>query len=195
MTKRSIEEGKQSCHTKSRSWFIDKGVQLAVRECISCSGDKLSAQKLGKAVGDYLGSQKVTNTVQEILEKESTLGENSTKHLPPGLRIGVRTAQNWLKRIGLHYHNALKNVYIDGYESKNVVEYRQYEFLPTWASLKRRMVVFSEDGLWTRPLGLVEGEKPLVLVTNDKSIFNANDGKRRVWKEKRKSPSRPKGKG
>lgn len=57
------------------------------------------------------------------------------------------------------------------------------------------MVVFSEDGSWTRPPGLAEGEKPLVLVTHDESTFNANDGKRRVWKGKGKSPLRPKGKG
>ena len=75
-----------------------------------------------------------------------------------------------------------------------MVEYCQYEFLPTWASLERRIVVFSEDGSWTRPLGLVEGEKPLVLITHNESIFNANDGKRRVGKEKEKSSLRPKGK-
>ena len=108
MTKRCIEEGKQGCHTKSHSWFNDEGVQLAVCECISSSGDKLSAQKLAKAVGDHLGSQTVTNTVQEILERESTLGKNSTKQLPPGLQIKVRTARNWLKRLGLHYHTVSK---------------------------------------------------------------------------------------
>ena len=41
-------------------------------------------------------------------------------------------------------------------------------------------MVFSKDGLWTRPLGLIEGEKPLVLVIHNDSIFSANDGKRRV---------------
>ena len=41
-------------------------------------------------------------------------------------------------------------------------------------------MVFSEDGSWTRPLRLVEKEKLLVLVIHDESIFNANDGKKRV---------------
>lgn len=94
MTKRYIEEGKQSCHTKSHSWFNDEGVQLVERECISSSGNKLSAQKLAKAVGNHLGSQTVTNTVQEILERESTLGKNSIKLLSPGLQIKVWTAWN-----------------------------------------------------------------------------------------------------
>ena len=111
----------------------------------------MSAQKLAKAVGDYLSSQKVTNTIQEILEKDLTSGENSTKQLPPGLRIRVQTARNWLKRLGLHYHTIPKNVYIDGHERKNVVKYRQHEFLPTWASLERRMVVFQR---------IVHGQSP-----------------------------------
>ena len=63
MTKGSIKGKKQGCHTKSHSWFNDKGIQLAVHECISYSRDKLKAQKLAKAVGDYLGLQVVTNTV------------------------------------------------------------------------------------------------------------------------------------
>ena len=62
-----------------------------------------------------------------------------------------------------------------------MVEYRQHEFLLIWASLKRRMdCVFYEDGSWTRSPGLIEGKKPLVLVTHDESIFSANDKKRRV---------------
>ena len=89
MTKRCIEEGKQGCHTKSHSWFNDKGVQLAVCEYIFSFGDKLSAQKLAKAVRAYLGSQIVTNTIQDILEGESTLGENNTKQLPPDLQIKI----------------------------------------------------------------------------------------------------------
>ena len=63
MTKRCIEGKKQGCYTKSHSWFNDEAVQLAVREYISSSGNKLSAQKLAKAVGDHLGLQTVTNTV------------------------------------------------------------------------------------------------------------------------------------
>ena len=43
MTKRYIKERKQSCYIKSHSWFNDEGVQLAICECISSSGDKLSA--------------------------------------------------------------------------------------------------------------------------------------------------------
>lgn len=136
----------------------------------------------------YLGSQTVTNTVEEIFEQEAISDGDPTQQLPPNIRIKVRTARNWLKKLGFHYHTVSKNVYIDDQEREDVVEYHQKNFLPTWASLERRMVVFFEDDLWTKPSSLKEEGKPLVLVTHDKSTFNANDGKRRIWKEKGKSP-------
>lgn len=98
MTDQTIEEGKQGCHIKSQSWFNDKGVQLAVREFISCSGDKLSAHKLAKAVGEYLGSKTVTSTVENILKQEASLRENNTHQLHPETKIKVKTAQRWLKK-------------------------------------------------------------------------------------------------
>ena len=53
-------------------------------------------------------------------------------------------------------------------------------------------MVFSENSLWTKSPRLRKSKKPLILVTYDVNIFNANDGKRRVWKKKGKSPLRPK---
>lgn len=63
MIKRCIKEGKQDCYTKSHLWLNDEKIQLAIYKCIFLSGDKLSAQKLVKVVGDYLGSQRITNIV------------------------------------------------------------------------------------------------------------------------------------
>ncbi len=57
----------------------------------------MSAQKLAKVVGDYLGLHMITNTIQEILEIELISGENSAKQLLPGLRIRIWTSWNWLK--------------------------------------------------------------------------------------------------
>ena len=92
MTTQTIEEGKRSCHTKSFSWFNYEGIQLAVRECISYSGDKLSASKLARVIEEYLGSQTVTNTVESILEQEAASKENNSSQLFPNLKIRVWTA-------------------------------------------------------------------------------------------------------
>ena len=84
---------------------------------------------------------------------------------------------------------------MDEHERADVVEYRDQVFLPQWAELSKRMVIFSEDGSWKHPPNLSENEKPLVLVTHDESTFNSNDGKRRIWMENGKQPLRPKGRG
>jgi len=92
------------------------------------------------------------------------------------------------------FQGVKKGVYVDGHERKDVVEYRKV-FLEEWTKASRRFVVFKEDGTWELPPGLLQGEKPLVLVTHDESTFNANDGKRKMWMEDGKQPLRPKGKG
>lgn len=38
-----------------------------------------------------------------------------------------------------------------------MVEYHQHKFLFIWADIKKRIVEFFEDGLQTRPSGLIEG--------------------------------------
>lgn len=77
---------------------------------------------------NYLGSQTVTSTVEEILGKETASGENDTQQLPPGIRVSVRTSRSWLKKLSLHHHTVSKDVCIDEYERKDLVEYRQREF-------------------------------------------------------------------
>lgn len=44
-------------------------------------GNKLLAQKLVKAIGDYLSLQTIINTIQKTLERESTLGKNNSNQL------------------------------------------------------------------------------------------------------------------
>ena len=110
-------------------------------------------------------------------------------------RIRARTARRWLKKLGFSYKDVRKDVYFDGHERKDVVEYRNEVFLKAWQQASRRFVIFNEDGSWEKPSDLQPGEKPLVLVTHDESTFNANDGKRRLWLKKGEQPLRPKGKG
>ena len=98
-------------------------------------------------MSDYLGSLTAANIVESILEQDANSERDHIQQLPPGMKIKVRTAQSWLKKLDLHYHTVSKNVYIDGHEREDVVEYCQKDFLPTWANLEKRMVIFSEDGL------------------------------------------------
>ena len=106
----------------------------------------MSAQKIARAVGEYLGSERVISTVKEFLGKKAISELNTSKYILSGLRIKVQTDWNWLNRKGLHYYTVSKNVYIDGHERKDIVKYRQNDFLPIWTRLEHHMVVFSENG-------------------------------------------------
>lgn len=59
------------------------------------------------------------------------------------------------------------------------------------------MMIFLEDNSQIKFSRLRKGKKVLVLVIYNKSIFNANDKKRKIQKKKGKSPlqSKEKGKG
>jgi len=97
--------------------------------------------------------------------------------------------------MGLTHGWYTKEVFVDGHEQKDVIAYRNEVFLLAWKEHTRRFVIFAEDGSWSLPSTLQEGEKPLVLVTYNKSIFSANDGKRQGWMVNGKQPLRPKNKG
>lgn len=64
-----------------------------------------------------------------------------------------------------------------------MVEYYQNEFLFIIASFEKRIVVFSENGSWIKSSRLIKRKKPLVLVTNNKSIFNTNNNKKKDIKK------------
>jgi hypothetical protein len=145
---------------------------------------EINAYSLARAVGIYLDSQRAAVAVEKVL----SFG-------PGGNRIRARTARRWLKNLGLDHGRYSKGVYVDGHERQDVVEYRQQIFLPLWNSLKRRFVIFQEDGSWQVPEGLHQGERPLVFVTHDESTFHANDGKRQGWMPKGEQPIRPKHRG
>ena len=97
--------------------------------------------------------------------------------------------------MGFSYNRVTKRVYIDGHKRADVGQYRDQVFFPQWNEISKRMVIFSKDGSWKHPPNLSKNENPLVLVTQDESTFNLNDGKRRIWIENGKQPLHPKGNG
>jgi len=97
--------------------------------------------------------------------------------------------------MGFTYGEVRKSVYIDGHEREDVMVDRRDVFLPLWDSLVPRMVKFEADGSWAVPDTLPLGEKAIVFITHDESTFNANDGKRRIWKGEGKQPLRAKSRG
>ena len=91
----------------------------------------------------------------------------STEKPPRSRTIGARTAQNWLKKLGLEWKTVRKGVYIDGHGRDDVREYQGKVFIPQWYSFQPRFILFNEGGTWSIPNTLPEGEKPLVPVTHE----------------------------
>ncbi|RPA99707.1 hypothetical protein L873DRAFT_1767021 [Choiromyces venosus 120613-1] len=191
---RIIDEGRRGCFAKVRSWLNDEGVELAVREWISGAGERITVHGLAKVVGDYVQSRWVTEVIGAVLG--TAMHDSGIEEEGGRLgRVRARIAWRWLNKMGFTYGEVRKSVYVDGHERADVVEYRKEVFLPLWDSLVLRMVEFKEDGSWSIPESLPLGEKPLVFITHDESTFNANDGKRRTWKEDGKQPLRAKSRG
>lgn len=147
---------------------------------------------MAQAVGEYLESKCASQAIREELEALETVPKDS-KECNGKQWIRARTARRWLRKLGFSFSEVKKDVYVDGHERPDVVEYRN-DFLQRWATLKKKFAIFAEDGTWQRPQ-IPEDERPIILVTHDESIFNANDGKRRLWIENGNQPLRPKGKG
>lgn len=151
-----IEEGRKGCHVKTRSWFSDKGVQLAAREFVRDSegGRLVTAAKLAKAIAEYLNSEKATTIVSGAFH-DTTLTERDfrTQANRRSRRVTARTARRWLRKMGFRHSRIAKGVLYDGHERVDVVKYRKEVFLPQWmpVGFRERMVQFSEDGSWKLP--------------------------------------------
>ncbi|ODQ72368.1 hypothetical protein LIPSTDRAFT_293584 [Lipomyces starkeyi NRRL Y-11557] len=87
------------------------------------------------------------------------------------------------------------DIYYDGHEREDVVEYRE-RWSKRMMLLRSRMKEFEGDNCETVILPtLTAGEKDVVLVTHDETYFNSNDDKARTWIEKNESIIKKKGQG
>lgn len=84
-----------------------------------------------------------------------------------------------------------------GYELEDVHNHREEEFVPKWLELHNRFCKFYfSTGTW---LEISTDERnttvPIILITHDKSTFNANDSRRRSWRKDKEHPIFPKDQG
>ncbi|KAF0690235.1 Aste57867_18360 [Aphanomyces stellatus] len=108
-------------------------------------------------------------------------------------KVSESTARRWMIHAGYKYGSWKKDVFMDGHERSDVVEYRKY-FCKSWLSLIDQMVSFSgpEMDVVEPPLDL---SRQVVWVTHDESIFYANDDGGRVWTNKAHPDIPKKGRG
>ena len=110
-------------------------------------------------------------------------------------KISEATARRWLKKMGWEYKAHSKDIYFDGHERPDVVEYRR-EFLEKMESLERYMPVFEGENMdeekWP---SLEQNEKFHSFVVHDESTFFSNDGLKKFWAPEGEQPLRPKTQG
>jgi len=101
-----------------------------------------------------------------------------------------------LPALGWNFIRYKKGVYIDGHEREDVVTYRK-NFLEKMQELEQFMVQYDDKTLEPLPNHNIESGKfkRHILVTQDESIFHANDGKRFGWVHNGEQPLMKKGLG
>ena len=112
--------------------------------------------------------------------------------------ITVRTAHNWLNRMGYRWTLEPSGQYVDGHEREDVVTYRQKIFLPHWKAIEPSLRTWTPDGTAEDVPGGTPhtGNQKTVVWFHDESTFYANDRRKRRWVHKAETPvPRAKGEG
>ena len=108
--------------------------------------------------------------------------------------ISETTCREYMKEWGWRFGAHHKDVYTDGHEREDVVAYRD-SFVERMKTREGRMSYFEgENMIEVEPL-LEDGERKIVLVTQDESTFHAHDARNRMWKKEGEQILRKKGPG
>ncbi len=90
-------------------------------------------------------------------------------------------------------------MYVDGHEREDVVRYRQAIFIPKLVELQKRADQHLFDpahGTWsTRSATLGPGQKRVVFVNQDETLFYCADALKGAWEETSRPQIRAKSKG
>jgi len=183
----------------------------------------VTARGLAKAVATFLKSHTDQHTVQQSNQSptpDSHQGEESREveglvleaiervGIQDGVqdshhrkRKGIRaqTARRWLARLGFHWTDVQKGVYIDSHERRHVTE-DGVRFLEQLEGLVPYLVEFDEFGrikpkVYLRGCDIGGLHPPVILVTHDESTLNSNEARSRVWIAHESTYLRPKGRG
>jgi len=141
----------------------------------------------------------VEDLVLNAIERVGLQDGQEENHHRKRKGIRARTARRWLAKLGFHWTEVKKGVYVDGHERVDVVEER-VRFLEQLEGLRPYLVEFDKEGdikAKQYPQGCQVGglHPPVILVTHDESTLNSNEARSRAWKDKNTTFLRPKGRG
>ena len=112
--------------------------------------------------------------------------------------ISVKTALQWLEKLGWTYRKLKNRMYLDGHKRSDVVEYRQ-SFVEHWMGHEQRFHQWDHDGTELPcpngfPVPGAIGRFRLILVMHNESTFFQNDEHDTGWSHAT-SKAKPKAKG
>ncbi len=145
-------------------------------------------QKIKSLLGDEDIYQMITEYLWSIncnvtVDKFKTFIEQEvfpSVGIENGKSISNTIIRVWLKHFGWTFRVGMKDIYFDGHERPDVLDYRQ-EFLAEMAQLEQWMPIPSDNDIMVliEP-NLNKGDKRHILVTHDESVFYANDSKKNL---------------
>ncbi|KAI9492754.1 hypothetical protein BDB00DRAFT_873150 [Zychaea mexicana] len=112
----------------------------------------------------------------------------------PG-NIALSIIWNYIHEWGYIYRRNSKDIYYDGHERQDVVEYRKKWARQMMNFVERTDTFLGDDMRTVIPPELRPGQQKIVFVTHDECTFYANDGKSTLWLQEGENVLRKKGPG
>jgi len=172
-----LESHRQGCHAKVAS-IVDEDVRS---ECLVWLRSQISESRGPVSLKKFLETKVMPKLTSSKVAKKTKISE--------------RTCSRYLHEWGFSFSAHTKNVYMDGHEREDVVEYRNV-WVPRMLEFEKRMQLFEgeEMGQVQEPL-LEPEERRMVQITHDECAFHAHDGKKSLWLQDEEQVLRKKGEG
>ena len=141
----------------------------------------------------WIRSQGGTTTpakFKEFVDQKLFIEKGITKNK----NISIKTASRWLNVLGYHYQKNRQDIFFDGHERSDVIEYR-HRFIEKMFEYEKFMTKYDDETLEPIAPVLKINEREIILVTHDECIFYSYDGKRGVWAKNGELPLKKKGNG
>jgi len=179
----SIEKGDNQARlirSWSQNFIIHRQIPISMHGKHQKVKSLLGDEDIHQMITEYLwsvGCDVTVNGFKTYIEQEvfPSVGIERKK------MISDNTARAWLKHFGWEFRVERKDVYYDGHERPDVIEYRQ-DFLNEILELEKWMSKPLDDNIMILEEPVLDvNEKRHILITHDESIFYANDRKKTYW--------------
>jgi hypothetical protein len=155
----SIVESRRGRHQKVFTLFHDDDFRLELRE-------------------ELWSRQPVTFEVAQDITVQLMRKYCSVPRAAKMEKISISTAKDWLKHLGYNIERKKKTIFHDNHNRKDVVAYRQDDFLPRMAKIRSLCATFSGPNMEieTLPAAVISGlEKEHILLHQDEMTMGEND--------------------